>query len=124
MGQLTLFGGPVESPQEKPALISIKQWITIVSRLHKSISLELLALEKSQQNMVQSEDFKLNPEQARHLIAVTRAVERVRIINQGVAGEASGKRAAKALRDTGRAIEELSDKIDRFVAGAKAGGAS
>jgi hypothetical protein len=115
-----MYGGTAETPKDQPALVSIKQWITIVSRLHKSISLELMALEKSQANMVLNDDFKLNPEQARHLIAVTRAVERVRIINQGVAGDAAGKRTQKALRDTGRAIEELADKIDRFVSGEKA----
>lgn len=121
MNELTLFGGPSDSTSKaRPVLVSLDQWVTIVSRLHKAISMELMALEKSQQNMVLDADFQLNPAQARHLVAVTRAVERVRIINNGVAGEATNKRDRARLRDTEKAIEDLSQKIDRFIAGAKA----
>ena len=82
--------------------------------------MELLALEKSQQKMVVEKDLALNPLQARHLVAITRAVERVRIINKGVSGEADTKRDKQRLRDTEKAIEDLSQKIDRFIAGDKA----
>ena len=121
MNDVTLYGGPLDSKSKHPAvLIDVEQWITIVSKLHKAISIELMALEKSQQNMVLDKDFQLSPAQARHLVAVTRAVERVRIINNGVAGEATSKRDKARLRDTEKAIEDLSQKIDRFIAGTKA----
>ena len=121
MSELTLYGGPTEAnSKERPVLVSIGQWVTIVGRLHKAISMELLALEKSQQNMVLDREFALNPKQASHLVAITRAVERVRIINKGVSGEAETKKDKQRLHDTEKAIEDLSQKIDRFIAGDKA----
>ncbi|MFZ1992128.1 MAG: hypothetical protein WAW96_20425 [Alphaproteobacteria bacterium] len=121
MNELTLYGGPSEqNSKQRPVLVNIGQWVMIVSRLHKAISVELMALEKSQEKMILEKNFALDPQQARHLVAITRAVERVRIINKGVTGEAETKRDKQRLRDTENAIEDLSQKIDRFITGEKA----
>ena len=121
MTELTLYDGPAEPGSRQPAvLVSIKQWVTIVSRLHKAISFELMALESSQQKMAVDRKIALDPQQVRHLVAITRAVERVRIINKGVTGEAETKRDKQRLHDTEKAIEDLSAKIDRFIGGDKA----
>lgn len=112
--------GAISSPRP-PSTITLEEWSKIVSRLYQAINTELQALEESQRKRQTSirmecgEKADAKSTDTQHLVAITRAIERVRIINEKVASDETAKKQKTRIKEEQQTAASLQRRIDKFM---------
>jgi hypothetical protein len=108
-------------PQRKPSLITFEEWELIVSRLFRFIDDQLAEMEHRHKKSREPGDKDdpqrkpLNADDTRQLNAISRAIERVQVVNEKAARAETSERAQKALKEGNEARERFKRRLARFV---------
>lgn len=110
----------VDVKEREPSLITFEEWELIVSKLFRFINDQLAEMEHRHQKSREPGDETdkqrrpLDEADTRQLNAISRAIERVQVVNEKAARSGATEQAQKALKEGNEAREKFRRRVARL----------